>query len=122
MRDEEDRALLFVYGTLKRGQQSPMAPFMQTHFDFVGRGSVAGRLWNLGRYPGLTEGEGLVHGEVLRARANVAWNTLDEYEGDEYRRVRNPVTLETGEVVVAWMYLYCREVGDKEQLLGGAWY
>ena len=56
--------LLFVYGTLRAGASQDihrLAPPAR----FIGRGRVQGRLYNLGRYPGLVRGgEGWVQGEV----------------------------------------------------------
>ena len=46
---------LFVYGTLRRRSRHPMARRLAELAQFVGPAKIAGRLYDLGRYPGLQE-------------------------------------------------------------------
>jgi len=57
--------LLFVYGTLMQGL--PLHHLIAGRCEFVGEGTVTGRLLDLGRYPGaVPERPGNVRGEVYR--------------------------------------------------------
>lgn len=89
---------VFVYGTLRRGEQRDInrlrpAPVL------VGEATLAGRLYDLGNYPGLQlEGEGTVRGEVYRISPALE-AVLDEIEEvwpqqtGEYVKRDVPVTL-----------------------------
>ncbi len=69
---------LFVYGTLRSGGG---AAGLLRDGRRVGPGTVAGTLYDLGRYPALVlDGRGPVEGEVWRCPAD-ALTRLDEYEG-----------------------------------------
>ena len=73
---------VFVYGTLKRGQQFNHALADQT---FIGEATTTSdyRMYNLGDYPGLKEvdpGSGVqVHGEIYRVN-QTCLGQLDEIE------------------------------------------
>lgn len=95
---------VFVYGTLRRGDVRDINRLLPTP-HFIGTGQVAGRLYHLGRYPGIVlGGEALVVGEVYAISAELE-RLLDEIEEvwpeptGEYtkREVRVRVTTTTGE-------------------------
>jgi gamma-glutamylcyclotransferase (GGCT)/AIG2-like uncharacterized protein YtfP len=120
---------LFVYGTLRPDADHPMARFLAARSRPLGPATVAGRLYDLGRYPALTEGGERVHGwlcELLDADATLP--ALDRYEGVAtegtaglFERTRAPVTLATGEVVEAFVYFYRGPVSDQQRVPGGDW-
>ena len=98
----------------------------------IGNGTVDGRLYDLGSYPGLVIGErqgGLVHGEVLRLqRPAVTLGWLDDYEcvtgrgkRDPYVRRLLPVTVDGGQTITAWAYVYQRPVPLWRQIEAGRW-
>ena len=102
--------LLFCYGTLMRAHGGRWAERLAAMASLVGRGHVGGRLYVVGRYPGLVlhgAGTGMarVRGEVWRlAEPAKAWTVLDAYEGvepgpggpAEYRRVAVDVVMDDG--------------------------
>lgn len=110
--------LLFVYGTLRRGNTGLMAKWLAEKTIYEGKAVVAGRLLDLGRYPGLIIATGSgqhVVGDVYRLpKDGFNWVELDEYEGcgpdddrpHEYRRVKVSVQLEGKGEVKCWVYLY----------------
>ena len=60
--------LLFVYGTLRRQSPHPMARYLARHARYVGTARVAGRLYDLGPYPGMlpaAEADDFVHGDLF---------------------------------------------------------
>ncbi|MFT7839469.1 gamma-glutamylcyclotransferase family protein [Saccharothrix sp. BKS2] len=108
---------LFVYGTLQPGMGawSLVEPFV---LDDPEPAALPGALHDTGLgYPALRPAGGpLVPGHLLRlAHPEDALPVLDEYEGDEYARVR--VALPDGRV--CWTYVWTAEVGDMPRLEGG---
>ncbi|MEA2462850.1 MAG: hypothetical protein QOJ98_597, partial [Acidobacteriota bacterium] len=86
--------------------------------SFIGDARVAGRLYDLGAYPGmsLSSGGQYVRGEIYEVHPD-HWSSviqrLDEYEGcsdrdaepHEYRRELVRAELRSGESVDAWAYV-----------------
>ena len=128
--------VLFVYGTLMSCATGRLGLAERARLYREGRSlgpaRTAGRLYDLGLYPGMTEprapGE-IVHGEAVRladARRTLAW--LDIYEGigagdghDEYARVEGPVWLVSGGELNAALYLYRGDLGRARRLPCGRW-
>jgi gamma-glutamylcyclotransferase (GGCT)/AIG2-like uncharacterized protein YtfP len=109
---------LFVYGTLMRGFDHPMAKLLSRSADFLGEASCRGRLYLIKHYPGLVlsdDAEDIVFGETYRLRArDELLGEFDMYEAcgpgfpepTEYvRRILN-VTLSDGTAGEAWTYVY----------------
>jgi gamma-glutamylcyclotransferase (GGCT)/AIG2-like uncharacterized protein YtfP len=104
---------LFVYGTLRRDHQPTHRLLGATRF--VAAGSIAGRLYDLGKYPGVSRTSrrgGRVGGEIYeligpdvdRRLAN-----LDRYEGSQFQRSRVVVELRDGRRHPAWAYILVDE-------------
>lgn len=72
----------------------------------LGEGTVAGRLLDLGRYPGLIAGAGRVKGELYRLDDAELLPVLDREEGYNFRRSMTTVTLASGRRLRAWVYRY----------------
>ena len=110
--------LLFVYGTLMRGFDHPMAQLLSRSADFVGEAQCRGRLYLIKHYPGLLlsgDSADAVFGEVFRLRQPEAMlREFDMYEAcgegfaepTEYIRRMLAVTLADGSVSEAWTYIY----------------
>jgi gamma-glutamylcyclotransferase (GGCT)/AIG2-like uncharacterized protein YtfP len=110
--------LLFVYGTLMRGFDHPMAKLLAANADFLGEAQCRGRLYLVKHYPGLVTSDAaadVVHGELFRLRApEVMLREFDMYEAcgegfappTEYVREMLPVTLVDGSASEAWTYIY----------------
>jgi len=123
--------LLFVYGTLMRGEsrflQLPMPP------RSVHRACASGRLIHIttGGYPGMLKGEGVVHGELMEfddADEAELLHALDRIEGyygidqkNYYDRECILVTRGDDEVVEAWAYIYAEGDGPWPEIEGGDW-
>src|SRR3979411_2993212 len=63
---------LFVYGTLMRGFDHPMAKLLSRSADFIGEAKCCGRLFLIKHYPGLVLSDGaddIVFGELYHLRA-----------------------------------------------------
>lgn len=110
--------LLFVYGTLMRGFDHPMARLLAANADYLGDARCRGRLYLVKHYPGLVlsdDAADTVHGELFRLRERDAMlHEFDMYEacGDnfpqptEYLRRMLPLTLADGSATEAWTYIY----------------
>jgi gamma-glutamylcyclotransferase (GGCT)/AIG2-like uncharacterized protein YtfP len=109
---------LFVYGTLMRGFDHPMAKLLSANADFIGEATCRGKLYLVRHYPGLVlsdDARDIVHGELFRMRAHDALlREFDMYEAcgegfappTEYVREMLQVTLADGSASEAWTYVY----------------
>jgi len=109
---------LFVYGTLMRGFDHPMARLLSANAEFLGEAECRGRLYLVRHYPGLVlsdDAAEVVHGEVYRLRApDEMLREFDMYEAcgegfaspTEYLRQMLSVTRSDGAASEAWTYVY----------------
>lgn len=113
------REPVFVYGTLRRGGSNH---FRMAGAEFVSAATVCGRLYRIDRYPGLVmDAEGdEIPGEMYAVDAD-RMTELDEFEGDEYRRVSATVRTNTGETVDAWIWEWRESVEGLKRITGGDW-
>ena len=110
--------LLFVYGTLMRGYEHPMARLLSANADFLGEASCCGRLYMVKHYPGLLlsdDAADIVFGELYRLRAvEDMLREFDMYEAcgegfpepTQYVRQMLILTLADGSTREAWTYIY----------------
>ena len=122
---------LFVYGTLMRGFDHPMARLLSANADFLGEARCRGRLYLVKHYPGLVlsnEAADSVFGELYRLREVEAMlGEFDMYEAcgegfaqpTEYLRQMLSVTLADGSVSEAWTYVYNWKVDDLPRIASG---
>ncbi|MEY9182322.1 gamma-glutamylcyclotransferase (GGCT)/AIG2-like uncharacterized protein YtfP [Bradyrhizobium sp. USDA 326] len=122
---------LFVYGTLMRGFDHPMARLLTGHADFLGEATCRGRLVLVKHYPGLLLSDvptDIVHGELFRLRvAGELLRELDMYEAcgegfpepTEYLRQLVDVTRADGATEKAWTYVYNWPVSDLPRIDSG---
>ena len=110
--------LLFVYGTLMRSFDHPMAQLLSRSADYIGEARCQGRLYLVKHYPGLVlsgDPTEIVFGELHRLRHPAELlREFDMYEacGDgfaeptEYVRRMLQVTLDDKTASEAWTYIY----------------
>jgi gamma-glutamylcyclotransferase (GGCT)/AIG2-like uncharacterized protein YtfP len=122
---------LFVYGTLMRGFDHPMAKLLSRSADFLGAARCQGRLYLVKHYPGLVLSDDpaeIVFGELYRLRARDALlREFDMYEAcgegfappTEYLRDMLPVTLDDGSATDAWTYFYNWPVAGLPRIASG---
>ena len=109
---------LFVYGTLMRGFDHPMAQLLSRSADFIGEARCRGRLYLVKHYPGLVLSDDpadVVFGEIFRLRRPAELlREFDMYEAcgegfaqpTEYVRRILQVVRDGGAVSEAWSYVY----------------
>ena len=124
---------LFVYGTLLPDAIGALGVKPRTKLaasgTYLGEATVAGVLVDLGDYPGLLVGSGLVQGGIYRLDAperTFAW--LDQYEGisgtpgDEYERRVMTVTCDGGIQHAAWVYVMVASAAGRPVISSGRWH
>ena len=122
---------LFVYGTLMRGFDHPMAQLLSRAADFLGDARCQGRLYRVKHYPGLVlsdDSTDVVFGELFCLRApQELLREFDMYEAcgegfaepTEYIRQMLRVTLEDGTAGEAWTYVYNWPVAHLPRIVSG---
>jgi gamma-glutamylcyclotransferase (GGCT)/AIG2-like uncharacterized protein YtfP len=124
---------LFVYGTLMSSASGAMGAEARVRLHrksrSLGSATMAGRLVDLGAYPGLigvSNPADVVHGEVLAlGDAAATWPWLDAYEGmapgGEYVREVRPARLASAGTFDCFVYVFIGPVGDRPILSDGCW-
>ena len=122
---------LFVYGTLMRGFDHPMAALLSRSADFLGEAQCRGQLYLVRHYPGLLpshEPDDLVFGELYRlGQPEALLREFDMYEAcgegfappTEYVRQMLSVTLTDGSASDAWTYVYNWKVDGLPRIASG---
>jgi gamma-glutamylcyclotransferase (GGCT)/AIG2-like uncharacterized protein YtfP len=127
---------LFVYGTLMRDFDHPMAQLLSRSADFIGQARCQGRLYLVKHYPGMVlsdTADDVVSGELYRLKQPEALlREFDMYEAcgegfaepTEYIRRLLPVTLVDGaageaQTAEAWTYLYNWPVAALPRIASG---
>ena len=123
--------LVFVYGTLMRGFDHPMAKLLSRSADFLGEAKCCGRLYLIKHYPGLVlsdDANDIVFGELYRLRArDELLGEFDMYEAcgpgfkapTEYIRQMLNVTLDDDSASEAWTYIYNWPVTGLPRIVSG---
>lgn len=108
---------LFVYGTLMKGMERHECLEAST---FLGAAEASGDLYDLGEYPGLVKGDGVVVGELYQIN-EILLCLIDEIEefsstdvkNSLYRREKDRVTLRAcGKTYSAYLYIYNQHVPE----------
>jgi gamma-glutamylcyclotransferase (GGCT)/AIG2-like uncharacterized protein YtfP len=115
-----DACLLFVYGSLLTGTPSPrINSLLKRHCRTIAQASIAGRLYEFGRYPGaIASGNKTdkVYGNLLYVNKVAIISLIDKYEQfypaclekSEFIRKRTQVSFHKAlrPAVHAWCYYY----------------
>ena len=122
---------LFVYGTLMRGFDHPMAQLLSRSADFIGEARCQGRLYLVKHYPGLVLSDDpseVVFGELYRLhQPRELLREFDMYEAcgegfaapTQYVRQMLEVTREGQTAEEAWTYVYNWPVAGLPRIASG---
>jgi gamma-glutamylcyclotransferase (GGCT)/AIG2-like uncharacterized protein YtfP len=122
--------LLFIYGSLLPGYMPESMAAICRNLKTVAPARTSGKLYDLGPYPGATiGGDSVILGQLVEVDSEATWRALDEYEGCPrpggpdglYRRIRTLATLESGETVDCWIYVYNHSLADARVVESGCW-
>lgn len=120
--ERPDQLPLFVYGTLRQGQENYWLMRGNTVSE-VSATIEQMALYSLRAYPMMVEGEGRVYGELITLHPRVysrLLTDLDQLEGyspdrdSRFRRVERCVRTEVGSTLLAWVYLGDQRVLEAE--------
>ncbi len=110
--------LLFTYGTLMRGFR--LHRLLDRRAVYLGPGQVAGRIVDLGSYPGaVPDRGGRLQGEIYRVADPALWGALDSAEGPQYHRREITVRSEDGRDQAACIYWYIGPLDRGVPIPGG---
>src|ERR1700694_4350905 len=122
---------LFVYGTLMRGFDHPMAQLLSRSADFLGEARCQGRLYLIKHYPGLVLSDDpgdVVFGELYRLRRpEELLREFDMYEAcgggfaqpNQYVRQMLSVMRDGQTADEAWSYIYNWPVAHLPRIASG---
>ena len=106
---------VFVYGSLLTGLGNHGV--VKQFINKKKRGTVNGKLYSLGAFPALKEGDDEVHGELYyidEDNQEIALDKLDYLEGHPFLYTRKKTEVETKDgTEKAWTYFYNGDISDK---------
>ena len=119
--------LLFVYGTLRRGERADLSRHEKEFgVSYVGEDKVNGKIFNLGYYPGAKAESGsfdadnpVISGDVFKLEDASIITMLDHYEG--YPHLYNRIETEAASGETVWVYIYNHDVMDEQHIESGDW-
>lgn len=116
---------VFAYGTLQPGlAPNQIAPIMKK-LRAVGEGFLFGKLYDLGLYPGAMidpASAWVIYGTVYELPDDEdLLAKLDAYEGDEYMRIWQIVTLVMSGWHTCWVYDYQGKPSEDRVIESGRW-
>jgi len=106
---------VFVYGTLRPAVATGEPRLLIEGLRQAGPATIRGRLVDLGEYPGLLQGDGVVHGDLLEIETAAQLAAIDAYEGcgppcPLYRRAVVIAERPDRSCTPVWAYWYCQSV------------
>ena len=124
------KGYMFVYGTLLPRLAPPEIEQTVRRLRRVGRGTIRGRLFDLGEYPGaiLTRNGPMIQGMIFEVPNDPeVLHRIDEFEGFDparpksslFVRKRRHAQLQDGKKVFCWVYAYNRPVKDARPVATG---
>ena len=108
---------LFVYGSLMSGVATPIATYLKSNSKFLGEAVLEGKLYDLGKYPGIVpkeDGGHWVKGHIFElSDPEKMLPVLDRYEGttDEFEQPTEYIRVEARvrwnlQETNCWVYQY----------------
>jgi gamma-glutamylcyclotransferase (GGCT)/AIG2-like uncharacterized protein YtfP len=119
--------VLAFYGTLLSGLPArPNRPNLTPYVELVRECLIPGSLYDVGPYPALVPGDGVVRGELWRTTSEDALAVIDHWEGyeaaleDQAPYVRRRTRLIEPDLD-AWVYVWNRPLDGLVAIPGGDW-
>ena len=119
--------MLALYGTLLSGLPArPNRPDLTPYVELVRECLIPGSLYDVGPYPALVSGDGVVRGELWRTTSEDALAVIDRWEGyeaaaeDQAPYVRRRTRLVEPDLD-AWVYVWNRPLDGLVAIPGRDW-
>jgi len=118
---------LFVYGSLRAGEDNEMARLLHAHARHLGEGTIRAGLYAVSWYSiaaPCDEPDAVVHGDVFEispGTSDEVLAALDAYEGSEFRRTAVEVRMADETSVAAQAYLCAASVAGLRRIEHGDW-
>jgi len=128
--DDRTVEFIFVYGSLRKAAAANRYDLLASGGDYFSEGYMHGKLYAVNHYPGAVESarhEDKVFGELYRIVDDTVLTRLDDYEEcsddfplpHEYLRKPLPIHLRGGASVLAWVYIYNRDIANLRRIMSG---
>jgi len=120
-------ARLFVYGSLRAGEDGEMAALLHRHARHLGAGTIRAALYALSWYSVAApcgDDDAVVHGDLFEldpAAAHAVLAALDEYEGSGFRLTEVEVRMADESSLAARAYLCAASVAGLRRIEHGDW-
>ncbi len=118
---------LFTYGLLMPGFKSEVEEHLKKNAKVFCKAKMHGLLFDCGEYPAAVVQEQTeqtwIYGwlyEVLNEEN--LFKVLDEFEGEEYIRLKKDIELENGTKLKAWVYLYNQPTDNLRKIASGNYF
>ena len=110
---------LFAYGTLRKNFPLDDRSGVKKKLFFMGKGFVQASMYDLGSYPGAVKKNerDVIAGDVFFIQnPERIFTLLDTYEGSEFKRARESISMQDGNKIDAWIYWYGLEVIEEGKI------
>jgi len=117
---------IVFYGTLKRSTSNNLQVALRNDLIYQGKCLLPGKLYDMGRYPALKEGDGSVHGELYQIVNDKVLALLDDYEAKDDQDALLPgFTRKLIQLLQpkmkTWAYYYDGNLPEKSLIESGNW-
>lgn len=129
---------LVLYGSLGKREPKHTELGLDKSLEYLGDREIHGTLYDLGEYPGLVLGRGLVAAELYKIRDLSVLLQLDPYEEYDHGKIeeslfrrttlqipryRSPIInkLRGSPAIDAWIYVYNQSPASKEKIAESSW-
>ncbi len=122
----QEKQYIVFYGSLmeKYGKQDALG--IRGKIQSIGQCELPGILYDLGEYPGLIQGVGIVYGELFELTDVGVLKQLDQFEHFFPEDCKNSMYIRTDirllkPDIKAWVYIYNQNISDKSKISSGNW-
>jgi gamma-glutamylcyclotransferase (GGCT)/AIG2-like uncharacterized protein YtfP len=122
----QKKEYIALYGSLMKTFNGVGQLGVEGKLKYVSKCEISGKIYDLGEYPGLVFGDGVVVGELYEICDLSVFKILDKFERyyPEDRGnslfIRTCLKLENSEID-AWIYAYTNDISENKRVTSGDW-
>lgn len=119
---------IVFYGSLKKGESTPVHDTIAASFKYIGECIIPGQLYDLERIPALKRGTRPIRGELYEVLDDGALPTLDQYEAIDNvdptapGYTRSSIRVLKPQELDAWVYYYDGDVSKRRLIEENHWH